>query len=85
MAYSTSSPPQLLVPSVGDRPAIWAYESADDDATVNGASYISDAIALGMKLGDLVYVYDTTTPKGSIHYVSTATATAVTLAFAAVA
>lgn len=87
MVYSTSNPPQQLVPSIGDRPSIWAYESADDDATVNGAGYITNADDLGMKVGDFVYVFDTATPLGSLHYVNAINATtgAATLAFAAVA
>lgn len=86
MTYATTNPPQVLVPSIGARPAIWSYESADDDATVNGTDYITDALELGMKAGDLVYVYDTATPKGSIHYVSAIDSDGNgTLAFAAVA
>lgn len=86
MAYATSNPPQVMIPSIGDRPALWSYESADDDATVNGAGYISNADDLGMKVGDMVYVFDTATPKGSMHYVNAVSAAgAATLAFAAVA
>jgi hypothetical protein len=87
MSYSTSNPPQVRVPGVGSAPTIWSYSSTDDDATVNGASYFSNGKKLGMKLGDMVYVWDSTTPKGSVHYVSAVNATtgAVTTAFAAVA
>ena len=86
MAYATTNPPQCLAPQVGGKgPAIWTYESADDDATVNGAGYISNAGDLGMAVGDLVYVYDTATPKGSVHFVSAISSGAATLGFAAVA
>lgn len=86
MAYSTSNPPQLRIPSVGGTgPQFWSYESADDDATVNGAGYITNADDLGMQVGDSVYVYDTATPKGSWHFVSAISSGAATLAFAAVA
>lgn len=85
MAYVTTNPPQVLVPSIGARPTIWSYESADVDSVVNGAGYITDALELGMKIGDMVWVFDTTTPLGSVHYVLSFTASAANLGFAAVA
>lgn len=87
MAYSTSNPPKLLVPQVGgEGPQIWVYQSADDDATVNGTDYITNAEDLGLQAGDVVFVYDTNTPKVSVHYVSAIDADGNgTLAFAAVA
>lgn len=85
MAYATSNPPSLVSQRVGDGPAIWIYKSADDDATVNGASYFSDGVALGMQVGDIVLVVDTSTPKVSLHGVASVTSTAATTAFGAVA
>ncbi len=88
MPYATSNPPRLMVPAMNAAsPQIWTYTSADDDATTNGAGYYTDGVALGMKAGDFVLVWDTTTPKGSFHYVAsinTTTGTATT-AFGAVA
>lgn len=87
MSYATTNPPQLMVPAIGARPALWSYSSTDDDASVNGSGYFTNGKKLGMKLGDAVYVWDSTTPKGSMHYVSVVNSTtgAVTTAFAAVA
>lgn len=86
MAYSTSLPPAQAVPAMGTAPSLWIYSSIDDDATVNGAGYFTNGHALGMKQGDFVLVFDTTTPKGSVHYVSAVTVGgAATTAFAAVA
>lgn len=85
MTYSTSNPPSLVSQRVGDGPAIWIYKSADDDATVNGAGYISNAGDLGMQVGDIVHVVDTTTPKTSLHGVASISSGAATLAFGAVA
>ena len=86
MAYATSNPPKLLVPSVGgEGPALWVYYDGDDDATVNGAGYFSNGVALGMRVGDFIFHFDTATPKGSVHYVATISGTTVTTAFAAVA
>lgn len=86
MAYSTSSPPRLMVPAMNAQgPQVWAYSSADTDDTVNGASYFSNGVALGMNVGDLVIVYDTATPKVSMCYVASLSSTAATTAFCAVA
>lgn len=85
MSYSTSNPPAKVAQTLTGK-ALWMYSSTDDDATVNGADYFSNGDALGMNLGDMVYVFDSTTPKGSVHYVSAVTAGgAATTAFAAVA
>lgn len=87
MAYATTNPPAMMNDRIGGSIAMWSYRSADDDATVNGAGYITNADDLGMEVGDFVYVFDTATPKGSAHYVSAINTTtgAATLAFAAVA
>lgn len=75
MAYATTNPPQVAVPSMGGQgPAIWTYYSADTRATVNGADYFTNGDDLGMKVGDLVVVADTTTPLTSLHFVATVTA-----------
>jgi len=85
MAYATSNPPSLIADRIGGGGSLWLYKSADVDSTVNGAGYISNASALGMSVGDLVLVIDTTTPKGSFHYVASISSGAATLAFGAVA
>lgn len=84
MAYSVSNPPAKIAQTIGGK-SLWIYVSADDDATTNGAGYYSDALALGMKLGDFILVFDTATPKGSVHYVTTVSGSTYTTAFAAVA
>jgi len=85
MAYETTNPPSLVSQRIGDGPAIWIYSDGDVDSTVNGASYFSNGVALGMRVGDIVLVVDTTTPKVSYHGVASVTATAATTAFGAVA
>jgi hypothetical protein len=87
MTYATTNPPTLIAEQIGGGGSVWLYKSTDDDATVNGASYFSNGVALGMKAGDIVLVIDTTTPKGSLHYVATVNTTtgAVTTGFGAVA
>ena len=66
MAYSTSNPPKLIVQGVGGKGRIWHYESADAIATVNTSGYFSNGDALGMQVGDTVWVRDTATPTTSI-------------------
>jgi hypothetical protein len=61
------------------------YIDGDDDATVNGSGYFTDGEALGMKLGDFLLHFDQTTPKGSLHFVTSVASGVPTLAFAAVA
>ncbi len=61
MAYSTSNPPQLLTPSftnASGESSIWNYTSTDAAATVDADGYITNGVALGMKVGDLVNVID---------------------------
>ena len=85
MAYSTSSPPALLHQTIAGN-SVWFYSSADADGTVNGADYFSNGDALGMQVGDIVYVYDSGNVLTSVCYVSAVTAGgAATTAFAAVA
>lgn len=74
MAYSTSSPPVLIVPApmgASAVPSVWAYSSADVDADVDASGYFTNGDALGMKVGDIVIVRDTATPKTWIHVVIT--------------
>lgn len=70
MTYATSNSPALIAESVGGGASVWLYKSADDDDTVNGTDYFTNGEALGMQVGDIVLVIDTTTPKASVHYVS---------------
>jgi hypothetical protein len=54
MAYSTSSPPQLLVPSIGGTPALWTYKSTNTSTEVLASGFFANGSALGMKVGDFV-------------------------------
>jgi hypothetical protein len=81
MGYSTAIPPQCMVPSIGNMPAVWTYKSADAKATVVGAGYITNAKPLGLKVGDIVLVFDSATPQFSIMGVLTLTADAANLGY----
>jgi hypothetical protein len=52
----------------GNAPQIWTYTSADAIATVNTAAYFNDASSL-LKVGDIIFVYDSATPSMNIVYV----------------
>jgi hypothetical protein len=83
MAYDTAvAVPVLMVPSIGGQPAIWSYQSGDARTTVEGASYFSDGVSRGMKVGDIVFVQYTTGYVTTIHGVASASGDAVSLAAA---
>jgi len=52
----------------GNAPQIWTYTSADSIATVNTTAYFNDASSL-LKVGDIIFVYDSATPTMSIVFV----------------
>ena len=77
MSYSTSNPPSLVTQSIGNAvPAIWTYSSTDATATVDGSGYITNGGNLGMKVGDVVIVNDTTNTITTMHRVITVSSTA---------
>jgi len=74
MAYSTSTPAALVSQRVGaDGGAIWIYKSADDLGDVLAADYFSDGFDIGLKVGDVVIVIDSTNTKTSNCLVTTVT------------
>jgi hypothetical protein len=85
MAYAVTNPPALIADKVGGSGSVWLYKSTDDDATTNGAGYYTNGVPLGMAVGDIVLVIDTTTPKGSFHFVTSVSGDTATTAFGAVA
>lgn len=52
--YATTNPPKLLFPQIPNIPSFWFYSSTDANTTVDAAGYITNAKALGMKVGDFV-------------------------------
>jgi lipid-binding SYLF domain-containing protein len=64
-----------MVPRLGaNHAAIWVYSSADVDSDVDAAGYFTNGDDLGMKLHDVVFVVDETTPLVSLTFVSAVTA-----------
>ncbi len=60
----------------GNAPQIWTYSSADAIATVNTSGYFNSAASL-LKVGDLIYVYDTVNVLGHLVYVNANSGTVV--------
>lgn len=82
MAYVVTNPPARIGGTLGGK-SQWQYVSADAKATVVAAAYISNALELGMKVGDTVLVFDTATPQLSHMGVLTFTGSAANLGFVA--
>lgn len=75
MAYSTSNPPRLVSqPIAGQR--VWQYVHTDASATVRVSGYITNGGNLGMKVNDLVLLFDTTNGIVSTLKVATVSSTA---------
>jgi len=55
------------------------YKTADTQATVNTAAYFA-ALKDMVKVGDIIFVYDTTTPSLVLTYVNQVTSTSVDIA-----
>jgi hypothetical protein len=60
----------------GNAPQLWTYSSADAIATVNTSGYFNSAASL-LKVGDLIYVFDTTNTLGHLVYVNANSGTVV--------
>lgn len=60
MAYVSSNPPQLLVPSIGGKPALWAYKSTHTSTEVLATGFFANGSDLGMKACDFLLTMSTT-------------------------
>jgi hypothetical protein len=58
---------------------VWVYKSADTFATVKASHFITDALARGMNVRDVVYVVDTTTPATTMANILTVTSSGDTM------
>lgn len=77
MAYSvTGLQPIGGQSKAGNAPQMWSYTSADAIATVNTSGYFNSAADV-LKVGDLIYVYDSATPTASLVVVLSNTGTVV--------
>lgn len=79
MGYATTSPPRCVLPALGSGASVWIYQSADAKATVDGSGYFTNGYKLGMRDGDLIFVYDNANKIWSAHTI-TVSGTTVDLA-----
>lgn len=81
MAYTPNNLAMVINPVGGDMPRVFLYLNAtpDSNATVIGASYFSDGIAKGMRVGDIVDAVNVGTAKHTRYQVLSVTSTAATV------
>ena len=84
MAYSVSNPPQLIAQGIGGSASLWIYKSADTEDDFDGAGYITNAGALGMKTGDAVIAIDTSNGLTSMGKVTVSSGAGTLSAFTAI-
>ncbi|MBA2708003.1 MAG: hypothetical protein H0U59_09390 [Gemmatimonadaceae bacterium] len=79
MAYSPTPAgyPSLIAQGIGGKDKLYKYRSADAATVVRAAGYVSNALELGMKIGDTVVSVDTddATQLQTMHSVVTVNAT----------
>lgn len=80
MAYSTTNPPSLtsVAPLTGAG-QVWQYRSTELGSAVDAAGYFTNAQALGMRVGDMVLVYESTNVVFRSHVVLTVSSTGADL------
>jgi len=76
MAFSADGFATIAASKAGNAPSIYSYKTADTQATVNTVSYF-DSIASLLKVGDIIFVYDSTTPSLVLTYVNAVSAAGV--------
>jgi len=69
MAFNADGFATIAASKAGNAPSIYSYKTADTQATVNTVSYF-DSIASLLKVGDIIFVYDSTTPSLVLTYVN---------------
>lgn len=79
MAFDSAGWNTIAANKAGNAPSLYSYKSADTQATINTAGYFNSLASL-VKVGDVIFIYDTTTPSLVISYVNQNTGTAVDIA-----
>lgn len=82
MAYTPNNLIMLDQPLGGAFPRKFVYydTAAESNATIVGASWFSDGVAKGMRVGDLVEVVQVGTPKYKLYQVASLSGAAATVA-----
>jgi hypothetical protein len=69
MAFSATGLACMGGSKRGNAPTLYLYKTADTQATVNTSGYFN-SLASQLVVGDIIMVYDTTTPSLVITYVN---------------
>lgn len=69
MAFSATGLTVIGGAKRGNAPAMYLYKTADTQATVNTSGYFN-TLAASLVIGDIIFVYDTTTPSLVLTYVN---------------
>ena len=68
MAYFATGLVTVASSKRGNGPSMYLYKTADTQATVNTAGYFN-ALSSMLEVGDIIFVYDSTTPSLVLTYV----------------
>ncbi len=69
MAYSATGFVTVCASKAGNAPSMYLYKTSDTQATVNTSGYFNDLSSV-LSVGDIIFVYDTTTPSLVLTYVN---------------
>lgn len=69
MAFSKTGLVTVASSKRGNGPSLYLYKTTDTQATVNSSGYFND-IATMVEVGDIIFVYDATTPSLVLTYVN---------------
>jgi hypothetical protein len=76
MPFNADGFSTIAASKAGNAPSIYSYRTADTQATVNTAGYFNSVASL-LKVGDVLFVYDSTTPSLVLTYVNQVTTAGV--------
>ncbi len=79
MAFAMSGLTAIGQSKRGNAPGLFLYKTADTPATVNTAGYFN-SIANLLTVGDIIFVYDSTTPSLVLTYVNSVSSGVVDIA-----
>ena len=79
MAFSSTGWSTVSAAKAGNAPSMYAYKSADTQATINTVGYFNDVASI-VSVGDIIFVYDTTTPSMVLTYANANSGTVVDIA-----
>jgi len=76
MAFASTGLTAIGQSKRGNAPGLFLYKTADTQATVNTVGYFNSIASL-LTVGDVIFVYDSTTPSLVITYVNAVSAAGV--------